>query len=128
MSDEKERSLVVDHPYYASQGNYFNNDCHAEYGSWQEFVEVGGDADLDMNLVYRWDWRRAEPEWDMPHDRLLLYFVGQRKALHRSAEIRVSTDDEDAIREWLRPRWDKLRDIWAPISELEPATQHRAND
>lgn len=37
----------VDHPYYCSEGNYFSNDCHADYGSWQNFAEEEGENDVD---------------------------------------------------------------------------------
>src|SRR4051794_6539869 len=90
----------IDHPYYASQGNYFSNDCHTDYPSWAEFVEAEGDSDLDMNLVYRWDWKVPDPddydldEEPLPPETLDLFYVGQRKALHRSVSVEVRREDE----------------------------------
>jgi NTP pyrophosphatase (non-canonical NTP hydrolase) len=39
----------VKHPYYATEGNYFDNDCHVDFDSWADFKEEGSlDADRDM--------------------------------------------------------------------------------
>ena len=53
----------IKHPYYCNEGNYFAREsCCTEYGSWADFMEEGGDSDFDMNLVFRWDWRGADPK------------------------------------------------------------------
>ena len=111
----------IDHPYYASQGNYLSNDCHTDYPSWAEFVEAEGDSDLDMNLVYRWDWQVPDPEdYDLPGETLPpetldLFYVGQRKALHRSVSVEVRREDEPAVREWLTVRAEHMRRVWEPL-------------
>jgi len=115
------RLWEVDHPYYPSQGNYFSNDCHTDYASWAEFMEEEGDSDLDMNLVYRWDWQVPAPDDYIPFDAPLpaetldLFYVGQRKALHRSVSVEVRREDEPAIREWLTVRAEHMRRVWAPL-------------
>lgn len=55
----------VDHPYYCSEGNYFERGCHAAYSRWQDFIAEQGDCDLDMNLVFRFDCADEPPvkEW-----------------------------------------------------------------
>jgi hypothetical protein len=45
----------VDHSYYCSDQNYFSADCHQEFECWADFLEEESDADLDMNLVFRFD-------------------------------------------------------------------------
>lgn len=107
----------VKHPYYCTEGNYFSNDCHTEYDSWADFAGEEGDSDLDMNLVYRWDWRLPDPEdgEDALPERLLLFYMGQRKALARTVEVAVTADDEPAVRAWLTTRAEHLRSLWAPL-------------
>ena len=110
------RLWEVKHPYYAEEGNYAMKDCHVEYGSWADFVEEEGDSDLDYNLVYRWDWRLPDADDEEPCEVLKIYFMGQRKALCRSVEVAVTKADEEAVRAYLLPRWEKLRELWAPLS------------
>lgn len=110
----------IPHPYYATQGNYFSNDCHETYDSWAEFIESEGDSDLDMNLVYRWDWTVPDPDdWDdddvLPAETLDLFYVGQRKALHRSVSVTIQREDEPAVREWLTVRAEHMRKVWEPL-------------
>lgn len=58
----------IDHPYYCNEGNYFARDadchCHCHYKSWPEFVAEQGNADLDMNLVFRFDWEPPKSDDD----------------------------------------------------------------
>lgn len=100
------------HPYYALTGNYFSNDCHADYRSWESFIESEGDSDMDYNLVYRWDWDKKERT-------LSIFYVGQRKALHRSVSVFVLETEEELIKPWLEARWEHMRLIWAPFSGIE---------
>jgi hypothetical protein len=127
-----------DHPYYASEGNYFSNDCHVNYASWAEFMESEGDADMDYNLVYRWDWKPIEYiEDDSPAGQaayhakyddnyraytLSVYWMGQRKALARSTDVSVCRSDEPAVREWLMARAEHLRRVWEPLLRPVPAS------
>lgn len=104
----------VDHPYYCSESNFFSNDCHIDYDTWELFLESEGPGtdtdDMSMNLLFRWDW-------DKPSKRLSLFFMGQRKGLFRVVFVRgMSADEEPAVREWLQKRWAHLQLLWEPIS------------
>ena len=128
-----------DHPYYCNEGNYLHSPMqhsnvvvHETFPSWQEFKESGGfyDADRDMNLLYRWDWKAWHlvfPE-DYPdevgrteHHVLHLYFMLQRKALCRSLYIEVTAADEPEIRAWLGECAKTVRALWEPL--LTPEVQ-----
>ena len=113
-----------EHPYYATEGNYHANGWHTEYETWQQFVDAEGDADPDLNFVYRWDWREGE-DWghqdfngDTRHrsGALMLYFVLQRKAATRSVEVSVCRDDEPEVRRWLEGRWRRMQAVWGGFS------------
>jgi len=114
----------IEHPYYCNEGNCFapsHNQPTTSYESWADFVEDEGASDLDMNLVFRWDWRKADPNeeaWCNKTDVLLLFFMGQRKGLYRWVEITVQDSDEQAIRDWLSIRWEHLRRLWQGISDF----------
>jgi hypothetical protein len=51
----------VGHPYYCNEGNFYERGMHEVYDSWANFIADWGDTDPDMNLVFRWDWKRADP-------------------------------------------------------------------
>ena len=112
----------INHPYYCNEGNYFApgmDQPHEEYDSWAYFLESEGNADFDMNLVFRWDWRKSDPDesgWGNKTDVLLVFWMGQRKGLYRWTTVQVTDADEDAVKAWLLPRWEHLRRLWEGVS------------
>jgi hypothetical protein len=111
----------IKHPYYCNDGNYFARESvEIEYASWADFLESEGDADFDMNLVFRWDWRKADPQekgWGNSTDELKIYWMGQRKGVYRYSTIHVNDDDETSVTEWLTKRWEHLQLLWSGISD-----------
>ena len=117
------RLWEADHPYYMTEGNYFSNDCHTRWKSLDEFLAEFGEADIDYNLVIRWDWREGEG-WEVGeyngddnyrHARLMVQILGQRKALLQSHEIEVCRADEPKIKEYLAKHAERIRENWFPI-------------
>lgn len=126
---------LVDHPYYCSDVNYYapgNSQPFEGYTSWADFIDAEGDSDLDMNLVFRWDWNAKNyVDFDSDEERaaydakyedtdrvytLSVFWMGQRKGLFRVSEVDVCRADEPAVREWLTTRWNHLKLIWEPLS------------
>lgn len=112
----------VDHPFHATEGNFHATGYNNEFDTWAEFMEDMGNLDLDMNLVYRWDWNRVDPDdydgvtYFMPEtDTLQLFYIMQRKACPLSAAVQVTRDQEDEIRAWLTVRAEHLRSVWEPL-------------
>jgi hypothetical protein len=114
----------IDHPYYCTEGNYYarpDQGLHTRYDSWAEFIADWGNTDPDMNLVFRWDWNRSDPQdyepygEEVPADTLQVFWVLQRKAILRSTECTVTEADEPAVRAWLAERAATIRAIWEPI-------------
>lgn len=124
----------VEHPYYCNEGNYFavGDQCHSVYKRWQDFHEEQGDDDMDMNLVFRWDWKspREDDDPDKPiawaadesyrDSTLLIFFMGQRKGLYRWAEVDVCRADEPQVKEWLFSRYEHLLKLWDPFAAKRP--------
>lgn len=94
--------------------------------------------DMDLNLLYRWDWKDGEGEdengVEIGQSTLELFFMAQRKARPFSVTIDSVTDaDEPEIRAWLWTRWCHMLRLWAPISgwPIEPqdaASPNQAGD
>lgn len=113
----------IKHPYYCNEGNYYapgQEQPYHRYESFDGFLFEWGDADLDMNLVFRWDWKKVVDDEDAPEevrDRLMVFIMGQRKGLYQWCEIDVTEADEEAVRAYLMPRWEHLRRLWEGISD-----------
>jgi hypothetical protein len=118
----------AEHPYYCSESNYFSNDCTDSFKSWAGFMQEYKDCDLDLNLVFRWDWEAPhEDETDSStpikwqgdenyrDSRLVIFWVGQRKGIFRSTNIEVCRADEPAVREWLTKCFHHLLKLWTPL-------------
>lgn len=117
----KKHLWEINHPYYCNEGNYYAPGFEqpvGTYESWDDFFKEEGDCDFDMNLLFRWDWRKADPEekeWGNKEDVLLLFWIGQRKGLYRWSEIKVTDADEPAVRKWLKLRFKHLQELWVPF-------------
>ncbi|MFE0088818.1 hypothetical protein [Streptomyces sp. NPDC059016] len=114
----------IDHPYYANEGNYYEAGHHNLVSSWDEFTTTTWfDGDRDLNLLYRWDWRKpGHHEWTGA-ETLLLFFMLQRKAICCSVEIRVTEADEPRVRWFLEDCAQTMRAIWEPIAVSPPGAE-----
>lgn len=115
----------VDHPYYASTGNYYsrNDACHEEYASWADFARETylHHGDRDQNFLYRWDWvspRRPADDSDPEDtaDYLALFFILPRKAIACSVHVAVADEDEPAVSAWLEECAATLAAWWQPLN------------
>lgn len=126
MADEK-HLWEVDHPYYWAEGSFHERGMHVRHDSWAEFIQEMGDADEDLNLVCRWDWKQDEPDEDSGGNAppvpagtgtLTVFYVVQRKAYTFSHEVAVTSADEPAVRAWLGQKWRHLQRLWTPLSPV----------
>lgn len=115
----------VDHAYYCNQGNYYASESVGEeYKSFSDFMASEGDSDMDMNLLFRWDWVEQDDDGkstfkgdvNYRNGELRLFWMGQRKGLYRYSLIEVCRADEGAVRNFLQPRMEHLLSLWAPLS------------
>lgn len=92
---------------------------------WKEHTGDDGsflNADMDYNLLYRWDWVIADPNdyekgEPVPGPQLKLFYMFQRKALPTSVTVRNMTpEDESEVREFLQRNWKHMQELWAPFS------------
>ena len=112
------------HPYHMSEGYY-----HTEWKSLDDFMGEFADSDMDYNYIVRWDWLEGRDcgageyngDDNYRNGRLLIQFVGQRKALLFSHEISVCRADEPRVIEFLRPRFQYAMELWTPMAQLSVA-------
>ena len=117
----KKHLWEVDHPYYCSLSNYFDNNCGDGFESWGDFIAKYRNADFDMNLLFRWDWLDStDPDQELEGDELRLFWMGQRKGLYRFTVVQIERGDEPLVIEWLHERRRHLLKLWEPLREEEP--------
>ncbi len=105
---------ATEHPYHCTGSPEV-------WENWASFEEEFGDSDLDMNLVFRWDWEPAGGYCGHESDTLVIYMMHQRKGRMVCHEVRNMQDgDEPRVRKYLGQHWSKLREMWAPISSPSP--------
>jgi len=115
--------LLQDHDYYASDNNYYSNDESTQWNSFDEFYAEYIKADIDMNLIYRWDIKtrdKEEIESGASKYYMELFIIKQRKGIYAPQFIHsISEKDFNKIKELLQPHLDKLAKIWLPFSVSE---------
>jgi hypothetical protein len=121
----------VDHPYYCNEGNYYASSADGlgpQFKTFATFLAEWGDANLDMNLVFRWDWTEGGDQAGEPFNGdvnyrngvLKVFIMGQRKGLYNWATVEVCRADEPAVRDYLLPRLQRLMDLWSPMIRFAP--------
>ena len=129
-------------PYHCEESGYYYETEGANavkgwgatqyFDTWGEFVKEWGYCDLDLNLLFRFDWYKETPEqasmgYDMTPmhtnregmvSELKLWFMMQRKGCKKLVVIRRMEDDNEfAVRDFLRARFEHLKKMWEPVSE-----------
>jgi hypothetical protein len=83
-------------------------------------------ADKDYNLLYRWDWKEAEPSdysdgEAAPAPWLDLFYILQRKAKPLSVTVHnMRPEDEPEARAFLQGHWKHIQRLWAPFPKEHP--------
>lgn len=121
----------INHPYYCSESNYFatglqNRELMIHYKSFAEFLADWKDSDLDLNLMFRFDWSEVsedgEPSYkgddNYRNGTLHVFWMLQRKGIFQTSTIEVCRNDEPLVIEFLRPRWSRMLRLWEGISDL----------
>lgn len=118
----------VSHSYYCTEGQYFSTQERCQtvwpFLSWADFIAEMGDADMDYNMLFRWDWDEDDDDGNPTFNgdpyyrngKLKLFFMVQRKGFHSCSIVDVCRADEPAVIEYLKPRLAHLLSLWAPLA------------
>lgn len=108
------KELAVKHSYYASPTNYYSLEARGIYKTWGDFYREFCDADVDLNLVFRWDIDFL-PDDDIYYMQIII--IHQQKGIYMPIQIQLIEDkDVPAIVEFLKIHYEKINKIWEPIS------------
>lgn len=117
----------IKHPYYCNEGNYCSGDAGGHHKTWAEFAAGHAALDLDMNLVFRWDWHedgddggfggsKFTEDVNYRNGYLQIFWMGQRKGYFWYTTIDVCRADEPAVIEFLKPRLEHMKKLWEPLA------------
>lgn len=108
------KDLLVEHDYYCSDSNYFGLSFETKYATFQDFYDDMGDADLDMNLVFRFDVFQNEEDNTYY---MQIFIIHQRKGRFVPFFIEsVKESDFELIKKYLEPRFKDLKNLWKPFN------------
>ena len=112
--------LLIDHPYYCSESNYYSNDASTRWETMTEFLDAYEDADIDMNMVFRWDVKpRGEGENSAGRYYAEIFMMHQRKGIFSPHYIAHINDSEaERLKIYLTRHWQYMKDLWEPLSNV----------
>lgn len=91
ITAQKLCKLSEEHSYYASTCNFYSNDATGYHDTMTDFLTEFEDADIDYNLVYRWDASWNEDQGCVSVD---VFIIAQRKGIYMPQVIESCTDEE----------------------------------
>lgn len=107
--------LAIEHDYYSSESNYYSNEAKGVHKTFADFYEEFKDADIDMNLIFRWDIRKREGSGRYSAD---IFMILQRKGIYMPHRIEyIDEIDVPKFKELMLKHWEKLNSIWKPLSK-----------
>lgn len=121
-----------EHDYYCSETNFYASQHTNHYKNWKDFLKDWGNSDLNLDLLFRWDWETYDRDnvfqlnqnldlveiKDPPKENWLkLFFVGQRQGIFKCCVIRIRPMDEKAVINFLQFRFEHLKKLWEPFGE-----------
>jgi hypothetical protein len=112
--------LIVEHPYYCSDSNYYSRDVACRYNKFKDFLIDWEDADLDYNHCFRFDIKQKENDLGDMLDEYFgeIFFMLQRKGIFTPCLIEnIYQEDEKSIIKFLTPHWEYTKKIWEPFSK-----------
>jgi hypothetical protein len=108
--------LAQNHPYYCS-GNYYSNEPYYKWNNWSEFYNEYHNADVDMNMVFRWDISNHDDDDLQLGKYMTIIMIHQRKGILAQHTIQKLFDyDMEQIVAYLKKHWQNMQALWNPIS------------
>lgn len=111
---------AANHPYYCHDNNYYSNDAAMQFDTATDFLDCFADADIDMNLCFRWDVYEREDELGNATGayRAGVFIMLQRKGIFKPCSIRsIGEHEVERFVEYLQMHHETLHRMWNPISK-----------
>ena len=118
----KLKDLAVKHDYYSSESNYTDKDAGEMYETMTAYLDNYENADVDMNLCFRWDVHEHTDDNDKGKGTYYaeVFMMHQRKGIYAPHHIRSITEDEvDRFVKYLELHSKTILNLWNPIIKLK---------
>ena len=115
----KLKDMAIDHSYYCSDNNYYSNEPAQSFLTATDFLDGFEDADIDMNLVFRFDIHQDRGGDDNFVDSYSaeVFIIMQRKGIFKPCYIKSITESElDRFVSYLQKHKNHLNEIWEPLT------------
>jgi len=125
------QKLAVEHPYYCSDSNYYSNEASQRFETMTEFLDEWEGADLDMNLIFRWDIKpRGDTGAETGRYCAKVFIMLQRKGIFMPVYIaHINEAEAERFETLAQQHWTTIQALWNPISgELLDRVEGAGND
>ena len=104
----------TDHRYYCSSSNYYSNDPRREFETVTDFLDEMFDADIDMNLCFRFDIHKEVNETYYAE----FFIIQQRKGVFMPVRCNSYNPEVEGgrLESYLKKHWNYMNNLWKPIS------------
>lgn len=122
---DQKKLWEVKHSYYCNEGSYFaNKSVETYFKTLADFLGEMGDADMDYNLLFRWDWEEDDDEGkpnfngdeNYRNGKLKLFYMQQRRGNYTYCIVEVCRADEPDVVAFLKRQWENMQALWAPFA------------
>lgn len=112
-----QRLVSCDHPYYCSESNYYSNEASQRYETATEFLDDFESADVDMNLVFRWDVNpNGKTGADAGRYCAEIFMMLQRKGIFKPIYIaHINEAEAERLEQYLAKHFETIKALWAPF-------------
>ena len=109
----------IKHPYYCSSYNYYSKDAATSFTTMTDFLNKYEDADIDMNLCFRFDVREREDDTGSPlgiYDAEVFILHQQKGIFHPCYIERFTNNEVQRFIEYAEIHFETLLAMWKPLS------------
>jgi hypothetical protein len=112
----------TNHPYYCSGGNYYSNEPNEAFESVTGFLDEYENADVDLNLCFRFDIKKREEDDEDAKENGMYYaeffLILQRKGIFKPIYCRSYNPETESerLQQYLKKHWETVKSLWIPIA------------
>lgn len=106
----------TDHSYHCSGSNFYSNKARESFTTVTEFLDEYEDADVDMNLCFRFDIHEREDDDIEDYGKLYveLFLIKQRKGIFSPIMCHSYNPDieSERLKQYLEKHYLMMKSLW----------------